>query len=95
MYQALFLTSGSFCASLEEADAPGKLQYIVSPCAGMEFTKGMVGERRKVLDQDMRTEESLVFFLEAVKFLARGRRGQGEPVWRELACSGASGQEGE
>lgn len=95
MYQALFLTSGSFRASLEEADAPGKLQYIVSPCAGTEFTKGMVGERRKVLDQDMRTEESLVFFLEAVKFLARGRRGQGEPVWRELACSGASGQEGE
>lgn len=54
-----------------------------------------MGEWRKVLDQDMRTEESLVFFLEAVKFLARGRRGQGEPVWRELACSGASGQEGE
>lgn len=95
MYQALFLTSGSFRASLDEADTPGKLQYIASPCAGMEFTKAMVGEQRKVLDQDKRTEESLVFFLEAVKFLARGRRGQGEPVRRELACSGASGQEGE
>lgn len=55
----------------------------------------MVGEQRKVHDQDKRTEESLVFFLEAVKFLATGRRRQGEPVGRDLACSGAFGQEGE
>lgn len=95
MYQALFLISGRFPASQEEADTPGKLKYIESPCAGMEFTEGMVGEQREVLDQDKRREESLVFFLEAVKFLARGRRGQGEPSRRELACSEASGQEGE
>lgn len=95
MYQALFLTSGSFRAF------PGGGRHTwqtavhsVSLCwDGVH--KGHGGEQRKVLDQDKRTEESLVFFLEAVKFLARGRRGQGEPVGRELACSGASGQEGE
>lgn len=80
---------------LEEADTPGQLKDIVSPRAGAQVTKGTVGEQRKALAQDTRLEQSPVFFLEAVKFLARGRRGQGEPAGRALAFRGASGQEGE
>lgn len=37
----------------------------------------MAGEQGKILDQDKRIEESLVFFFKVVKFLARGGEDKG------------------